>query len=311
MPYTSVTARTDAATLIPEVYSREIIQDAVKQSAALSMFRRVQMSTNQTRMSVLSALPVAYFVSGDTGLKQTTKMAWANKYLNVEEIAAIVPVPEAVLADAGFDMWGEIRPRLAEAVGRTLDAAIFFNANKPASWPTDITTASVAAGNTVNRGANNAAAGGIAQDISDVMATVENDGFDVNGLIAVRSYKGRLRGARDTTGQPIADIGNGTLYNERLMFGLDGLFPGITGSAELFAGDWNQQMIGVRQDITWKVLTEATLTDNEGNVIFNLAQQDMVALRIVARFAWQTANPLTFANTNDATRYPAGVLLMP
>jgi hypothetical protein len=88
----------------------------------------------------------------------------------------------------------------AEAAGRTLDAAVFFGTNKPSSWPSDITTAAVAAGNTVNRATNNAAAGGIAQDISDVMATVEADGFDVNGIVAEprlsRALPRRARHAR-------------------------------------------------------------------------------------------------------------------
>jgi hypothetical protein len=49
---------------------------------------------------VLSALPVAYWVNGDTGLKQTTDAAWAGLMLEAEEIATILPVPEAVVDDA-------------------------------------------------------------------------------------------------------------------------------------------------------------------------------------------------------------------
>jgi HK97 family phage major capsid protein len=308
MAYDNIISRTDAQALIPEDVASEIIQNMVKESAALTLFRRATMATNQQRMPVLSALPVAYFVNGDTGLKQTTEVAWANKYLNAEEIACIVPIPEAVLEDANFDIWAEIRPKLEEAVGRTLDAAVFFGVNKPSSWPTDIAAAAVAAGNTVNRGTNNAAAGGIATDISDVMATVEADGFDVNGFVTSRSYRRFLRNARDTTGQKLLDIALNTIEGERVVYALNGLWPSGSGSAEFFAGDWMQFVLAVRRDMTYKILDQAVIQDNTGAIVYNLAQQDMVAMRLTFRAAWQVANPISYDNQTEANRYPVGVL---
>src|SRR5688572_28280750 len=102
-----------------------MIRRATEDSATLRVFRRVQVCRAQVRFPVLSALPVAYFVNGDTGLKQTTEVNWTNKYINIEEIATIMPVPDNVVADIELDIWDESMPYLVEAFYRTLDAAVF------------------------------------------------------------------------------------------------------------------------------------------------------------------------------------------
>ena len=312
MPYTNLISRTDAAALIPEEVASEIITKMPEQSAALRLFKRVPMSRNQQRLPVLSVLPIAYWVAGDTGLKQTTEANWANKFLNAEEIACIVPIPEAVLDDTAFDVWGEVRPLMEEAIGRTFDAAIFFGVNKPASFPTDIVTAAVAAGNTVNRGTNAAALGGIAGDISDVFGTVEADGYDVNGMIAVRSYRGRLRQVRSTVGEKLMEVSPTEAYGVAIAYPMRGLWPTGAGSAEVIAGDFaSQGVVAVRQDITYKVLSEAVIQDNAGAIVYNLAQQDMVALRVVFRGAFQVANVINNDQPVEANRYPFGVLRAP
>jgi HK97 family phage major capsid protein len=292
--------------------AREVIQSLPEASAALNLFRRIPMSDRQTRLPVLSALPVAYFVDGDTGLKQTTEMAWDKKNLIVEEIAAIVPIPEAVLDDSNFDVWGEVRPRLVEAIGRTLDAAIIFGTNKPASWPAAIVPGAVAASNVYARAAT-AAQGGIAEDVNQTMALVEADGFDVNGFVTSRSYRARFRGARGTDGQALLDVAENTLYGEPVRYALRGMWPSGLSAAELIAGDWTQGILGVRQDITWKLATEGVIQDAEGAIILNLFQQDSVALRVTFRCAWQVANPITVEKPTlaDATRYPFAVLRSP
>jgi HK97 family phage major capsid protein len=314
MPYNNLVSRTNVQPLVPEDVVDSVIQGAITQSAALSLFPRVNISTNQQRIPVLSVLPTAYFVNGDTGLKQTTEQAWTNQYLNVEEIAAIVPVPEAVLDDSGFDLWGEVQPRLEEAIGRILDAAIFFQVNKPASWPTGIVAGAVAAGNAYARGTATPAQGGIAEDFNQVYGLVEADGFDVNGVVTRRTYRSRLRGARDTTGQKLLDLGpNGEnmIDGARLIYAMPGLWPTGFSAAEAIVGDFSQVMLGVRKDFTYKLLTEAVITDNTGAVIYNLPQQDMVALRVVARFAYGVANPTNFDQPTAAARWPFGVLRSP
>lgn len=305
MPYNGIITRTDAAAQMPEDVGAELTKSVIEESAALSLFRHVPMSRAQQRMPVISALPTAYFVNGDTGLKQTTEAAWANKYLNAEEIAVIVPIPEAVLDDASFDVWGSIKPLLAEAAGRTLDAAIFFGTNAPASWPTAIATAAASAGNTYERGTNNQAAGGVAQDISELMALVEADGYDVNGIIASRAYRGLLRANRATTGQHLAEVTTTEAHGVAIRYPMRGMF---TTAAELFLGDFGEGIMGVRQDWTYKVLDQAVIQDQNGAIIYNLAQQDMVALRLVGRFAWQVANVINRDQPTEGSRYPFGIM---
>jgi HK97 family phage major capsid protein len=311
MPYSNVISRSNVSALIPEDVSREIIQNVVDQSAALSLMRRVTMSSNQQRMPVLAALPTAYFVTGDTGVKQTTEQAWENKFLFAEEIAVIVPIPEAVLDDSDFDVWGEIRPRLEEAVGRTLDAAIFFGTNKPSSWPADLVTSAIAAGNTFTRGTSAVTAGGLAEDFNQTFGLVEADGYAVNGVATRTTYKTRLRGARDSTGQLLADMGNNEVWGEPLRYVMPGLWPTGATSAEALVGDWSQSIIAVRQDLTYKILDQAVIQDNVGVIQYNLPQQDMVALRVVARYAWQVPNPINYEQAVEASRFPFAVLRAP
>jgi HK97 family phage major capsid protein len=312
MPYNSLTSRTDAAALIPEEVSREIIQGIPEASAFLSLARRLpNMPRKQTRMPVLSALPTAYFVNGDSGLKQTTEVAWDNKYLNAEEIAVICPIPESVLDDADYDIWSEIRPKLIEEFGRVIDAAVLFGTNAPTAWPDDVRTAAVAA-------SNNLALGGGGVDLYDdilgssgIISLVEADGYMVNGHIAAMSMRGKLRGVRDVNGQPIfvramQDATRYELDGAPVYFPRNGAFA--TAATYMFSGDFSQLVYAMRQDMTYKLLTEAVITDAGGNIIYNLAQQDMVALRAVMRIAWQCPNPINRLQETEASRYPVAVL---
>lgn len=311
MPYDSLISRTDITPLIPEAVIAEIIQNAPTQSAILSVARRLpNMPRKQQRMPVLAALPTAYFVSGDTGLKQTTEMSWQDKYLDAEELACIVPIPEAVLEDTDYDIWGEVRPRIEEAMGVAIDAAILHGANAPASWPTNVVAAATAAGNAVALGTGS----DIYEDImgeGGTLAKVEADGFNVTGHVAAMTMKSKLRGLRDANGQPIfvRNMVDGVSYaldGQSITFPKNG---GIDPTAALLvSGDYAQLVFSIRKDMTFKILDQAVLQDSAGNIVWNLPQQDMVALRCVMRLAWQVPNPINRLQQTEANRYPFSVL---
>lgn len=292
-----ITSRADAEAIIREQVVSTIFQDAPKQSVFMSLARKLpNMTSNQTRIRVLDFLPTAYWVNGDTGMKQTSKQAWDNVYINAAELAVIVPIPEAVLDDAEFDIFGEITPRVNEAIGQRVDSAIIFGVNRPAEWQNDIVTLARQAG-------NNVAPGG-SPDYYDlilgeggVISKVEEDGYMSTGALASMGMRAKLRGIKATDGTPIfkSDMQGSTNYaldGAPMYFPQNGAFDNTI--AQLIIGDFKQAVYAIRQDITVKILDQGIIQDPATKeIVYNLAQQDMVALRIVFRMGWALPNPAT------------------
>lgn len=310
--------RSKLSGLIPEPITREIIQGAVTESAVLRMARRLPNMTSKTQtLNVLDALPTAYFVNGEatTGaadskasLKKTTNMAWDKKKIYAEEIAVIVPIPEAVLDDSDYDIWGEVRPRLQEAFGKVIDAAILYGTNKPTSWRDGLVPSAETAGAVVPATAD------IFADImgeGGVIAKVEESGYIPNGVMAAIQMRAKLRGLVDKNGQPIfkTDMQGDTRY---ALDGMSMYFPvnGAYNPAESLAivGDWSQLVYAIRQDMTFKIFDTGVIQDPaSGEIVYNLLQNDMVALRAVMRLGWEIPNPINAYNVGNTKAFPFAV----
>lgn len=286
-----------AEALIQEQLINTIQQEAPKQSTFMALARKLpNMTSKQTRMPVLDMLPMAYWVNGDTGYKQTSEQAWDNVYLTAEELAVIVPIPEAVIADASFDILGEIQPRIIEAIGQRVDSATIFGVNRPAAWPADIITRARQAGNNVAPGSTPDYFNLIMGD-GGLIAKVEESGRMVTGAVSSMGMRAKLRGLRANDGQPIfkSDMQGATQYaldGAPMYFPQNGSFdPSI---AQLIVGDWSQAVYSIRQDITVKILDQGVIQNpTTKEIAYNLAQQDMIALRVVFRMGWAMPNPAT------------------
>ena len=319
--------RSGTEALMPEEWQKEIVQVLPEQSSVMTLaYRAPDMSRAQKRIPVLSVLPTAYFLNpgptqrsdaSDIARKRLTRQLWENKYLDAEELAVIVAVPEAVVEDVDYDLWNEIKPKLVEAFGLAFDQAVFYGVNAPAAWPTNLTTSAEEAGNLVVPGSL-----GADTDIYDeilgeggLISLVEEDGFMVSGHVAALTMRAKLRGLRDDNGVPIFK----SLYKEGVQgatrYELDGeqvVFPRngsmVPEIGQMISGDWRQLIWALRKDITWKILTEAVIQDpTTGDILYNLAQQDMVGLRAVMRITWQVPNPVNRIQETEADRYPFAV----
>lgn len=289
--------REKAEALIRDQVLSEVFQDAPKHSTFMSLAHRLpNMTSKQTRIPVLDMLPMAYWVDGDTGFKQTGKQCWEDVYMTAAELAVIVPIPEAVLDDAQFDIIGEVTPRVMEAIGKCVDEAVIFGKNKPAGWSNDIITAARQSGNHVPAGTNvnyyDALLGP-----AGVLDKIESRGFMSTACVASLGMRAKLRGIKDTAGHPIFSPSmQGTsqyvLDGAPIYFPANGSFD--NSCAQLIAGDWSQAVYSIRQDITIKILDQGVIQNPSTKAIeYNLAQQDMIALRVVFRMGWALPNPAT------------------
>jgi hypothetical protein len=321
MPYDSLISRANADALITPEVNREIIQNVLGSNPLLQMARRLpDLSTSQRRMPMFGSSPHAYFVAAGGGLKQTTDVDWTNKYVDAEEVAVVVPIPQDAIDDADYDLIGETKPQLEAAFGRTIFGAVAYGTNIPASWTTNLGGAGLVAiattaGNVASIAAFSDLYEAIAGESADGAADgqlmlLEADGYMATGHIAAIPLRGRLRNCRSTDGVPLFT----SAPQDPTRYELDGApiyFPtdGSVSATYLdIAGQWDQLVYAVRQDITYQVFTEGVVTDAAGNIVYNLMQQDMVALRAVMRIGFALPNPPNAINETAATRCPFSVL---
>jgi HK97 family phage major capsid protein len=312
---TSITD-TNLDVLIPVEIKQEIVKEISQNSAVMKRARRLpNMASGTSKLPVLDALPLAYFVdgkpsdsSGEKGFYHATNEEWTNVVLYAEEIACIVPIPKKYLDDANFDIWGEVKPSVLEAMGIVFDGAVLYGTNKPTNWPTSIYDGCVAKSTSVALGADVYAS---LLGKTGVISKVEAMGYFPTAHIGALSMRGELRDVKDDLNRPIfmpsmQSAGDYSLDGSPIDFPLNGAID--DSKTMLFTGDWSKLVYSVRQDVTFDLLKEAVIQDPTTKaIVYNLAQQNMVALRCTMRLAWALPNPANRVKAK-ATRYPFAML---
>ena len=311
--FNDLVTRTDVP--IPTEEVGELLKVMPEESVLLKRARRQPMSTKTVKQTIMTTFPDAYWVDGDTGLKQTSKQSFAQPTMTAEELAVIAVVPDAVIDDSSLPIWATLRPFLAEAIGRKVDQAAIYGIDKPTSWPLALVPGAIAAG--VIAPGNLAAtpadarkdAGQLVADLGLKMA--RDAGANLSGLIAQAGTGWELDRIRDADRRPIYDGVAGALRGVPFDELKNGAWSDVgTGDTAipLIGVDWSQVYVGIRQDITVKMLDQAVISDADGKVIFNLAQQDAKALRVVFRVGYQAVMPVNHQQLDAAKRFPAGVI---
>lgn len=308
-------AITKNSIVIPVEYSEEIIKGIVGKSKALELGRRLpDMKGNTYKLNVLSSLPVAGWVSRQSTPaspesteiknKPISSVAWEGKDIIAEEIAVIVPMAITSLDDAnnfGVEVIPTITDEVVGAFQKVIDETVFFGVNNPFSNVGGVVAGATTASATVSWDGTGAT---FYDAVSDAMELVEKSGYIPTAILGGPTLRGAFRKMRTTNGQQI--LGGEIVEELARHYDLTGGFNDTTAFA--IVGDFRYLVYSLRQDMRVKMLEESTLVDPAtGATLYNLGQQDMVALRFTMRFGYQLPNPVNRVGGESA--YPFALIV--
>ena len=272
---------------VPTEQATNIIKKVARGSSIIRLSRAEDMKSEKKKVPVLVSGPGAYWV-GEGKRISTSGATWIYPELVAKKLAVIVPVTKEKLEDATIDVFSELEDSIAEAFYTAIDAAALFGYESPFST-------SLMGSIYTNGSAISTLTGNFDLAVSDVMAEVEENGYDVDGFVARIGVKNTIRKLRDGTGNLIFDPEQSDFYSQPIEFVRNGAWK--DNQAELIAGEWKYSLVGTREGISYEILKEATLqgTLDEDGKPLSLAEQDMVAIKAAMRIAYLCVKPEAFA----------------
>lgn len=268
---------------VPVEQATDIMKDVARGSSLLRLSKVISMESDTKKIPVMVEGPGAYWVGEGERIK-TSKAGWIYPELKVKKLAVIVPTTKEKLNDTTVAVFEELKEPIGEAFYQAIDAAGFFGTNSP--FASNIMKSIEKCGNKVELDTNGT--GKLDLDVSDAMATIEEAGYDVNGFAAKVGIKNSLRKLRDANGnQLFADGVNGKeFYSLPIEFSRNGAWDKT--KAEIIGADWDKSIVGIRAELEYEILKEATLQDTlwtDGKPL-SLAEQDMIAIKATMRIAY-------------------------
>lgn len=276
---------------IPEEQGGLIIEDVIKGSTVMKLAKNEPMTAPKKNFSFKAKGAGAYWVS-ETEVIKTSKVEWLQASMTAEKLGVIIPFSKEFLRYTAKDFFNEVKPLISEAFYETFDIAALFGTNSPFATHTSgkaIFTGAVDEGNTVaiGTGVN------LQDDVFALMALIEANGFNPDGLATENSFKQLLRTAKDPN--------HARLYTD--LNSVEGLPVSYAKpeawdktKAAALMGDWDFARYGILQGIEYSVSEDATLSSVVGadGKPINLFERDMFALRATMHIGYMNVKPGAF-----------------
>lgn len=313
----------NSSVVLPVEYGREIIRGLIGRSKALELGRRLPNMRGKTyKLNVNANLPVAGWVKNsqttpntegtEINRKPVSTYAFEGVDIVAEELAVIVPISENTLADVedfGIELAAELQEQVVGAFQEAIDSAVLFGVGAPWTGFGGLVAGASTAGATIAW--DGEAGPSFYQAISDAMALVETSGYVPNAILGGPSINAAFRNSITTLGVNVTDQGE----IGRLARHVD-LTGGFNdSSAFAIVGDFRYLVYSFREEMAMKLLTESIIQDpNSGAILYNLPQQDMVALRFTMRLGFALPNPVNRVSgtlSSDGTYVEKGAKAYP
>lgn len=304
--------------LMPYDIAEFVFEEALKESVVMQSVRKIPLPGNGVAIPVVTGKPAAGWVS-EAGRKPVSDATVGQKEMVPKKLAVIVPFSKEYLRDERIDLFGMIRPLIAEAFATAFDAATIKNTGAPFSTYFYQTT------NSVELGSGTQADGGIYRDLLAGMqavtmesgvvtgSTAGGSGYRVDNFIFDTRVENKILAATDTTGRPLfidsQPVSNaaprGTMLGRPTRYS-----PNVwnaTGSLNGVGFDSTQFVWGSPSDIAYDITDQASVILADGTTQLNLWQNNLVGLLAEAEYGFLANDIEAAVKFADATAPVLGV----
>lgn len=271
------TYRGTSGVSLPTQLSTEIIQNAIEQSAVMSLAPQVTLPGAGLTIPVILGDPEAAWV-GETNEKHVGEPTLLTKNMKPYKIAIIELFSDEFKRDLPA-LYDALAKRLPGAIAKKFDSTVFFGA-APGSGFDVLSSAPTSS---------------IATDVwgglVGAKSAITGKGGDLTGWAMSAQGETALLGAKDGDGRPLF-LGS-TMDGEvsRILAApVEKCRAAYQASSNTVAvaGDWSMARWGVVNDITIKISEEATINDGTNQI--NLWQRNMFAVMVEAELGFVCAD---------------------
>jgi HK97 family phage major capsid protein len=281
--------------LIPPELVAEVIRIAEKQYGLARRDFRYLPFTGPGNSRTIPALAsgVSVYWTNEAAAKTSTGATFSLVTQTLKKLAAIVPMTEEIIEDSSINLTALVAELFAEAVSKEEDLQFFNGTGSP--WTGILNNGSV----NVVRIDTTDPTDVVADDLLDMIDATPTGALAGSKFYMSRSVYSVIRKLKEDgsgayiVSPPTAD-GPASIWGYPIE--VSDAFPAtsVTGTSKPFVLFGNLgvcAIFGDKQQLRVKMLDQATVRNTADDADLNLAQQDMVAVRIVERVGYVLALP--------------------